>query len=409
MRRTASANLVVMLIFTSLVFLVGAVQKSACANRTYAESGEGVSFQCYSDVGVLLFNEQLADGRLPYIDPCRVTRVDCDEYPPVTMYVMRAAAWVPGGGDPYTRFYWTNAALLLVCALATTYALVRLGAKTEMFALAPSLAIYGTMNWDLIPVALMTLSILAFFRRRDATAGIALGIGAAAKIFPGFVLIPLVGQRVHDGDRRGAVRLLAASVLAWLAFNVPFAMVAPGGWWHFFGYSADRPADYGTLWRVLCQTPVCFSAQAENVLSVLIIGGGTALIWRYLAHRNPGFPRWTMAFPLLVLFLLASKVASPQYILWVLPWFALTATTFTPYIAEQATEVLVYVTTFSFFGTLEGAAGFSYRVVAVFLLLRALALLACLYVWVRSLSVNDSSPHLEPLLAAGDGGLPRPA
>ena len=42
------------------------------------------------------------------------------------MYTMRVAAWVGGAGDPYQRFYWTNAALLLICALITTAFLVRL-------------------------------------------------------------------------------------------------------------------------------------------------------------------------------------------------------------------------------------------------------------------------------------------
>jgi Glycosyltransferase family 87 len=382
--RAASSGLALLLLITGVVFTAGAVQKSFCANRPYAEERSGVSFQCYSDVGVLLFNEQLEHGRLPYLDPCRPAPLDCDEYPVVTMYVMRAAASIPGSGDPYVRFYWVNAALLLACALLTTYCLVRLGAKTEMFAAAPTLAIYGTMNWDLIPVALAAVATVAFFRRRDTGAGALLGIGAAAKIFPAFIVIAFVGQRLHDGDRRGASRLLLASAGAWLVLNLPFALAAPDGWWHFFRYSSDRPADHGTLWRVLCETPICPTTQAENVLSVAIIAGGGATIWYLLARRAPEFPRWTMAFPLLLLFFVASKVTSSQYILWLLPWFALTARAFAPYAIEQAAEVFVYLTIFSFFGTLQGEAGVSYAVVAVCLVVRALALIGCLTVWFRS-------------------------
>ncbi len=378
-----------MLIVTSAVFLAGALQKSFCANRAYAEQRQGVSFQCYSDVGVLLYNEQLEHGRLPYIDPCKPSPVDCDEYPVLTMYVMRGAASIPGSGDPYMRFYWTNTSLLLLCALVTTFCLVRLGAKTELFAAAPTLAIYGTMNWDLIPVALTAVALVCFFRRRDGIAGGLLGVGAAAKIFPAFVLIPLIGQRIHDGDRRGAVRLVVTSAIAWLLLNLPFAIAAPTGWWHFFRYSSERPADHGTLWRALCQTPVCFSTRAEDVLSILIIFGVTAIIWWTLARKAPAFPRWTMAFPMLVLFFLASKVTSSQYILWILPWFALTAQVFIPYALEQAAEVLVYLSIFSFFGTLQGEAGVSYNVVVVCLIVRAAALVACLWVWFRS---SRSSP-----------------
>ena len=163
-RRSGRSSLALMLLVTSVVFTAGAIQKSFCANRPYAEHREGVSFQCYSDVAVLLFNEQLEHGRLPYLDPCRPSPLDCDEYPVVTMYVMRATASVPGSGDAYLRFYWANAALLLICALITTYCLVRLDGKAELFAVAPALAIYGTMNWDLIPVALAAIATVAFSR-----------------------------------------------------------------------------------------------------------------------------------------------------------------------------------------------------------------------------------------------------
>jgi hypothetical protein len=394
-----------MLVLTSAVFLAGAVQKSFCADRAYAEDREGVSFQCYSDVGVLLFNEQLEHGRLPYLDACRPSPLDCDEYPVLTMYVMRATASFPGGGDPYTRFYWANAGLLLVCALATTYCLVRLGAKTEMFAAAPTLAIYGTMNWDLIPVALTMVALIAFFRRRDWISGALLGVGAAAKVFPAFILIPLVGQRLHDGDRRGAVGLMVSGGAAWTLLNAPFAIAAPSGWWHFFRYSSQRPADHGTLWRVLCETPLCPSTGAENILSIVIVGAGTAIIWSILARRAPDFPRWTMAFPLLVLFFLASKVTSSQYILWILPWFALTARAFVPYAIEQATEVAVYVSIFSFFGTLQGEAGVSYRVVVVFLLARAVALAACLWVWLGSMVASRLDAQTSPIVSVASSSL----
>jgi hypothetical protein len=389
-RRATSSGLVAMLLLTGVVFGVGAVQKSFCANRDYAQERIGVSFQCYSDVGVLLLNEQLEHGRLPYLDPCQPAPLDCDEYPVVTMYVMRAAAAFPGGGDPYLRFYWTNAALLLMCALITTYCLVRLGGKTELFAAAPTLAIYGTVNWDLIPVALAAVGTVAFFRRRDRTAGLLLGVGAAAKVFPAFILIAFIGHRLHHDDRSGAARLALWSAGAWLVLNVPFALAAPTGWWHFFRFSSERPADHGTLWRVLCETSFCPTTQTENVLSFVIIAAGTVAIWYLLARRAPEFPRWTMAFPMLVLFFMASKVTSSQYILWILPWFALTARAFVPYAIEQASEVLVYVTIFSFFGTLQGEAGVSYAVVAACLIVRALSLIGCLLVWMRSIVAPES-------------------
>jgi hypothetical protein len=374
------------LAITGVVFLAGAAQKAPCANRAFVEEHTGVGIQCYSDVATLLFNEQLGGDRLPYLDPCAASSVNCDEYPPVTMYTMRALAWIPGAGDAYARFYWAGAAILLGCALVTTTLLVRLGAKAELFAAAPTLAIYGTMNWDLIPVALTTGATLAFFRRRDVLAGCLLGIGASAKVYPAFVLVPLLGHRLFEGDRRGAARLGSAAAVTWAAINLPFAIAAPGQWSTFFRFNAERLADHGTLWHVVCRVGWCPSPRFLDVATIVITAGGTTALWLMLRRRAPQFPRWTMAFPLLVLFFLSSKVSSSQYILWIVPWFALAARAFKPYLFEQASEVFVYLTIFSFFATLQGGEGVSYPVVATALLVRAAALILCVIVWARSIS-----------------------
>ena len=55
-------------------------------------------YLCYTDILPLYATEQLSGGRLPYLDACQhVPGERCDEYPPVTMYVMRAAASLGGG------------------------------------------------------------------------------------------------------------------------------------------------------------------------------------------------------------------------------------------------------------------------------------------------------------------------
>ena len=73
-------------------------------------------------------------------------------------------------------------------------------------------------------------------------------------------------------------------------------------------------------------------------------------MWRCKARRDPGFPRWTLGFPLIVLFLLTNKVYSPQYSLWLLPWFALALPHLRLFVAFEAADVAVFVTRFSWFG-----------------------------------------------------------
>ena len=69
----------------------------------------------------------------------------------------------------------------------------------------------------------------------------------------------------------------------------------------------------------------------------------------------PDFPRWTLGFPLLVLFLLTNKVYSPQYGLWLLPWFALALPGLRRFVAFEIADVAVFVTRFWFFGAFTGA------------------------------------------------------
>ena len=93
--------------------LVGAVQKAPCAGGDWAD-GRQYRLACYTDIVPLFGTEQLAGGRLPYLDACAPSESNCDEYPVLTMYFMRVAGWV--SGDDAGRFFWVNALLLAVCA-----------------------------------------------------------------------------------------------------------------------------------------------------------------------------------------------------------------------------------------------------------------------------------------------------
>ena len=80
-----------------------------------------------------------------------------------------------------------------------------------------------------------------------------------------------------------------------------------------------------------------------------------ALVWVLRARRFPDFPRWTLGFPLIAIFLLDNKVYSPQYGLWLLPWFALALPGLGRFMAFEIADVGVFVTRFWWFGRLRGA------------------------------------------------------
>ena len=132
--------------------------------------------------------------------------------------------------------------LLLGFAMVTALCLWLLGGSRALwFALAPTLLIYGTINWDLAAVALATAALVAFANRRDGWAGVLIGLGAATKFYPALVLVPLFLQGLQDREPDRSVRLLWWSAGTWVAINLPFAVAAPGSWWEFF--QLQRVAD----------------------------------------------------------------------------------------------------------------------------------------------------------------------
>jgi uncharacterized membrane protein len=394
-----------MLLLTGTVVMVGAVQKAPCANRAWVEHRVGGYAHCYSDVTDLYEWEQLAGGRLPYLDACRPSVHLCDEYPVVSMYVMRAAAWI-GGDQPedFASFYWTNVLLLLSCALAVAWCLERLGAKTVLFAAAPTLLVYGTMNWDLVPVALATAATYLFLRGRHSGTGIGLGLGAAAKVYPALLLLPFAADDAGRRDVRGITRMVGWFGLTWLVVNVPFAIAARHQWATTFRFNALRPPEADSLWRAVTFNHWLMGTRAINILSFAIPLVATLVIWFVKERRQPGFPRWTLAFPLLATFLLANKIWSPQYALWLLPWFALTATSTIPFVAYQLGELLVFFERFEYFAQVNSHGSGDYRPFAVAVILRAVLLLWCVVVWVRR-----PTPGVTPVSEAGEPAEAEPA
>ena len=119
--------------------------------RSWVEDEKFVPFLCDTDIPHLLAWEQLASGRLPYVDWCAPAARPCDEYPPGTMYLMKGITSVIGsGGDPYLRFSWLGTLALLASALWTTWSLERMGARTILFAASPVLLTAGHSTGTLL-------------------------------------------------------------------------------------------------------------------------------------------------------------------------------------------------------------------------------------------------------------------
>lgn len=384
---------------------LGLAEKSPCIGNDWSD-GRQYTRLCYTDIVPLLGTEQLAGGRLPFLDACDETASgNCDEYPVLSMWSMRLAAWA--SGPDAADFFYANVVLLSIAAFVTALCLYLMaGTRALYFVLAPTLLIYGFVNWDLIAVAFATAATLMYVRRRDAWAGALIGLGAAAKIYPALLLIPFVAGRFRSREPDRGIHLVWASAGAWIAVNLPFAMAAPGGWWEFFRFNAQRAADWDSLWFIAChrasgQVASCGNTRLINVLSAVVFVVLVALVWRWKLGRDPGFPRWTLGLPVLILFLLSNKVYSPQYGLWLLPWFALALPDRRLFVAFELADVAVFVTRFSWFAELTGFGGVPIGAFEIAVVVRAIVLVVCVVAWARR---REPAPVPTPKLDAALAG-----
>jgi uncharacterized membrane protein len=409
-------SLLVVLFATAGSIGLGVLLKQPCTGGDW-QDGRQYRLLCYTDIVPLYGTEKLSGNRLPYLDDCMPHGgATCDEYPVLTMYFMRIAAWVSRG---YGGFFYANAFLLGVCALITSFLLYRtIGERALYFALAPTLMVLGLVNWDLLAVALAAGGTLAYLRGRDQGSGILLGLGAAAKLYPALLVIPFAAGRLRARRTAEAGRLVVWSAVTFAAVNLPFALLGTRGWWTFFKNNEHRQADFDSIWFVACDWlhgaggGACgWSPRLLNVASLSLLVAVVAVVWGWRAVRAPDFPRWTLGFPVIALFLLTNKVYSPQYSLWLLPWFALALPNLWLFAAFEVADVAVFVTRFSWFGRLSaqiglpGFAGYHGAPLWLFqtaLVARALVLLGCVVAWAR-LRGSDGS-NGEPTSPVGRHG-----
>jgi len=107
-----------------------------------------------------------------------------------------------------------------------------------------------------------------------------------------------------------------------------------------------------------------------------------------------------------VLFLLTNKVYSPQFSLWLLPWFALAFPNLGWFVAFEIADVAVFVTRFSWFGRYvgidDGFAGLPLGVFELAVAVRAVILILCVIGWVRVTKERPSPAapsRAEPMAA----------
>jgi uncharacterized membrane protein len=368
--RTAVLTPVRVMFVIALVFLaLGWSTKAPCLQTTGSGPGDqrvanwenqrSYYELCYSDTVPLYGAELLSQGRFPYKSSWieqdgagkPQTRYDGRpavrymEYPVLTgvyQYVSMALA------KTYTTFsklvalpvvaevvvFFDVAALGLALAwLATLWATAGLAGRrvwdAALVGASPLVIFQIFTNFDALATALAVGGLLAWARRRPVLAGVLIGLGVAAKLYPLLLLGPLLVLGIRTGRLRELARTAAATVATWLLVNLPVLVLFPRGWSEFFRLNARRGDDMDSLYNVVksftgwpgfdsglgfWQPP----QMLNMVVLVLFVLCCAAIGYVALtAPRRPRVPQ--LAFLVVAAFLLTNKVWSPQFSLWLVP------------------------------------------------------------------------------------------
>ena len=341
----------VALLIGTVVYLAGVLFRRPCR-----EGADHFKYLCYSDIGILYGARGLSQGNTPYFDSGDYPVL---EYPVLTGWFLeleRILTRLLGGAqgpnlsqDQQSTstdiFVDVNIVLLGALLLVAIWAQVRTDQSRPwdgmMLAASPLIIAGSLINWDLLPIALTALGVLAWARRRPGLAGVLLGLGMAAKLYPLFLLGPLLllclrGRRTPD-----FVMMVSTFVISWGLVNLPVLLLAPAAWRSFWEFNASRSGDLGSIWYVLSLADrplpnlnlVSFGLFALGCLGIAVL--------IVVAPRRPRFG--AMAFLVMAAFLLTNKVYSPQYMLWLLPFVILARPRWRDWMIFTAGELIYWV------------------------------------------------------------------
>ncbi|MBT8224798.1 MAG: DUF2029 domain-containing protein [Dactylosporangium sp.] len=362
----------IVLALTCLMLSLHWVQKSPCRDGGWTDLSQYKYF-CYTDVLALYYAEGLSEGAVPYADhPV--------EYPVLTGALLGAIGLpVHAYGERNSMvnqgqlFYDLNAVVLAALGVATVGVILAVRRRrpwdAAMFALSPALFVSATVNWDLLAVALMALGMLAWARRHPAAAGVLLGLGISAKLYPLLIFGPMLLLSLR-ARRVGAWLIAAGAATAtWAAINLPVAVNWHDNWRTFFTFNSERGIDWGTLWYIGEHFPVgdggygipwfaSLNAAPEHAtlnalyLALFLLACIGIAVLTFTAPRKPRLAQLT--FLVVAAFLLVGKVWSQQYVLWLLPLVVLARPRWGAFLAWQIAEVGYFL---AFYGELMGASG----------------------------------------------------
>jgi hypothetical protein len=309
-------------------------------NSLNFESGDVTTYQQWAG--------QLAAGHFPATDVRW-------QYPPGSAAILLLPKLL---GGPYHQAFAVVAlaadALILALLLRATREGERFGPWLWVVAV-PLLGLIVYYRYDML-VSVFAVAAVLVMARRPITGGILTGLGAIVKVWPGLILFGAPPRH------RGGIRALTAAITTALAVYAAFTLTMTGAD-SFLRYQSKRGIEIESIFAtpfmiirhlgVTYRTPLRYGSYEYVGPGVTLVGYlalattllalGWMILWRYKANHWTPATIGDAALTATLLFIVISRVISPQYMIWVLALAA--AALCIPGTSQKPTALLILITT----------------------------------------------------------------
>lgn len=249
------------------------------------------------------------------------------EFPPATVLLVLPARWL--GVNGFATYFATMSAVAtwagarLLCRMRPD----REGEIVRLWLVCGTpLCMVSWYRFDAVAVLLTCLALSAFHQGRRGA--VAVTAGFATRLWP-LVLTVVPGIRGRRRDVVAALGLSTIVIASWFAFS-------PRGFGDFLRYRQAKgyqiESVIGALGLVAGKVPHLISGawvvqlgvidQLDKVLTVAWFG---LVIWATMRVRRVGGDPVRLAGGLVLALLVSTRIVSPQYVIWALPFVVLAA------------------------------------------------------------------------------------
>ena len=357
-----------------LASLLSFAKFNHCQSTGWASPGQYIH-ACYSDLPALYSARGLDSNAWPYS-----SNDNSVEYPVITAMVMYATSFLANSPVSYFNI---NIFFLVLLFIATVIVVRKIRPEfAYLSVIAPAMIASLFINWDLWGIAAMMLAIYWFDRKMYLHSALILSLSISTKFLPIFLLIPIAFILWRDAKLKELVKYVAVVAGTWIAMNAPFAFttptgwwrffklnlereadwgsifafITPTGWWRFFKLNLEREADWGSIWLALRQLGI--SLTNLNYLSILLLFIALTSVAIVLFELKYTPTLASVAFIVMAAVMVASKVYSPQFVLWLTPLAVIALTNkkdLHAFWLWQATEVIYHVAIWQHIASITGA------------------------------------------------------